>query len=68
MCLIRRTPGGYCKEYSKGKRPIGIMLDDTWFLRRESRLESPAFPVLMCTSFLECLSTQTPMRKQTPSL
>lgn len=25
--------GGYCKEYSKGKRPIGIMLDDTWFLR-----------------------------------
>lgn len=25
--------GGYCKEYSKGKRPIGVMLDDTWFLR-----------------------------------
>lgn len=24
--------GGYCKEYSKGKRPIGVMLEDTWFL------------------------------------
>ncbi|KAI0779197.1 galactose oxidase [Irpex lacteus] len=25
--------GGYCKEYHKGKRPIGVMLEDTWFLR-----------------------------------
>lgn len=25
--------GGYCKEYMKGKRPVGIMLDDTWLLR-----------------------------------
>lgn len=25
--------GGYCKEYAKGKRPVGVMLDDTWFLR-----------------------------------
>jgi hypothetical protein len=25
--------GGYCKEYAKGKRPIGVMLEDTWFLR-----------------------------------
>jgi hypothetical protein len=25
--------GGYCKEYTKGKRPIDVMLDDTWFLR-----------------------------------
>lgn len=25
--------GGYCKEYTKGKRPIGVMLNDTWFLR-----------------------------------
>ncbi|KAK7038834.1 Kelch repeat-containing protein 3 [Paramarasmius palmivorus] len=24
--------GGYCKEYAKGKRPVGVMLDDTWFL------------------------------------
>jgi hypothetical protein len=32
-CLIDAIPGGYCKEYSKGKRPIGIMLDDTWFLK-----------------------------------
>ncbi|KAJ6596878.1 galactose oxidase [Mycena vulgaris] len=25
--------GGYCKEYAKGKRPIGVMLEDTWFLK-----------------------------------
>ncbi|KAH9914485.1 galactose oxidase [Amylocystis lapponica] len=25
--------GGYCKEYAKGHRPVGVMLDDTWFLR-----------------------------------
>ncbi|KAF9779795.1 galactose oxidase [Thelephora terrestris] len=25
--------GGYCKEYIKGKRPVGVMLDDTWFLK-----------------------------------
>ncbi|KAN0118364.1 galactose oxidase [Russula decolorans] len=25
--------GGYCKEYTKGKRPIGVMLEDTWLLR-----------------------------------
>ncbi|PSS37469.1 hypothetical protein PHLCEN_2v676 [Hermanssonia centrifuga] len=24
--------GGYCKEYSKGSRPVGVMLEDTWFL------------------------------------
>ncbi|KAK0190088.1 galactose oxidase [Armillaria mellea] len=32
--------GGYCKEYVKGKRPVGIMLEDTWFLRMS--LETPA--------------------------
>ncbi|KAG8923409.1 hypothetical protein FRC02_011163 [Tulasnella sp. 418] len=25
--------GGYCKEYIKGKRPIGVALEDTWFLK-----------------------------------
>ncbi|KAG6335862.1 hypothetical protein ID866_3227 [Astraeus odoratus] len=25
--------GGYCKEYMKGKRPVGVILDDSWFLR-----------------------------------
>ncbi len=30
--------GGYCKEYHKGKRPIGVMLEDTWFLRLVSTL------------------------------
>ncbi|KAG6915440.1 hypothetical protein DXG01_011470 [Tephrocybe rancida] len=24
--------GGYCKEYAKGKRPVGVILEDTWFL------------------------------------
>ncbi|KAG6888864.1 hypothetical protein C0992_007305 [Termitomyces sp. T32_za158] len=24
--------GGYCKEYINGKRPVGVTLDDTWFL------------------------------------
>lgn len=25
--------GGYCKEYAKGKRPVGVMLEDTWLLK-----------------------------------
>ncbi|EDR01442.1 uncharacterized protein LACBIDRAFT_310787 [Laccaria bicolor S238N-H82] len=25
--------GGYCKEYYKGKRPVGRMLEDTWLLK-----------------------------------
>ncbi|KAJ7632602.1 galactose oxidase [Roridomyces roridus] len=25
--------GGYCKEYAKGKRPVGVMLEDSWFLK-----------------------------------
>ncbi|KAF8522643.1 hypothetical protein BU17DRAFT_44591 [Hysterangium stoloniferum] len=25
--------GGYCKEYIKGKRAVGIALQDTWFLK-----------------------------------
>ncbi|KIY44752.1 hypothetical protein FISHEDRAFT_61614 [Fistulina hepatica ATCC 64428] len=30
--------GGYCREYSKGKRPIGVMLEDAWLsLPSESR-------------------------------
>ena len=33
--------GGYCKEYSKGKRPIGVMLDDTWFLRYDIIIPIP---------------------------
>ncbi|GBE83977.1 Kelch repeat-containing protein [Sparassis crispa] len=43
--------GGYCKEYSKGKRPIGVMLDDTWFLRMtlatETEGKAPAEPLSM---------------------
>ena len=33
MHLSDATPGGYCKEYTKGKRPIGVMLEDSWFLK-----------------------------------
>ncbi|KAH9917135.1 galactose oxidase [Epithele typhae] len=33
--------GGYCKEYVKGSRPIGVMLDDTWFLRMTLNSETP---------------------------
>lgn len=25
--------GGYCKEYKKGQRPVGVMLEDTWILK-----------------------------------
>ncbi|PCH35134.1 galactose oxidase [Wolfiporia cocos MD-104 SS10] len=33
-CLTTKScAGGYCKEYKKGSRPVGVMLDDTWFLR-----------------------------------
>ncbi|KZT01046.1 galactose oxidase [Laetiporus sulphureus 93-53] len=43
--------GGYCKEYHKGSRPVGIMLDDTWFLRmalNEAKDgKAPAEPVTM---------------------
>lgn len=28
-----QSVGGYCKEYTKGKRPVGVMLEDTWLLR-----------------------------------
>ncbi|KAG1762617.1 galactose oxidase [Suillus placidus] len=40
--------GGYCKEYIKGKRPMGIMLDDTWFLRMS--LETSQSPPLSAVS------------------
>ncbi|KZT19732.1 galactose oxidase [Neolentinus lepideus HHB14362 ss-1] len=33
--------GGYCKEYVKGKRPIGVMLQDTWFLRHPAVADAP---------------------------
>ncbi|KAI0628646.1 galactose oxidase [Trametes polyzona] len=33
--------GGYCKEYVKGALPVGVMLDDTWFLRMTLNTEAP---------------------------
>ena len=33
LLLISRIVGGYCKEYVKGSRPVGVMLEDTWFLK-----------------------------------
>ncbi|KAG5653474.1 hypothetical protein H0H81_000243 [Sphagnurus paluster] len=45
--------GGYCKEYAKGKRPVGVMLDDTWFLNM-----SIATPAAVATS-AKSKSTET---------
>lgn len=33
--------GGYCKEFVKGKRPVGVMLEDTWFLSMSIATSSP---------------------------
>ncbi|KAK7443216.1 Kelch repeat-containing protein 3 [Stygiomarasmius scandens] len=44
--------GGYCKEHVKGKRPIGIMLDDTWFLKMsldDETIRPEAAPVTSST-------------------
>jgi hypothetical protein len=48
--------GGYCKEYSKGKRPVGIMLDDTWFLKSVSCIHQIA---LLIHPLLNRMSTPT---------
>ncbi|KAI0246941.1 hypothetical protein BJV78DRAFT_1250109 [Lactifluus subvellereus] len=42
--------GGYCKEYTKGKRPVGVMLDDTWLLRL-SLATAPESPASSKTKF-----------------
>ena len=39
--------GGYCKEYTKGKRPVGVMLDDTWFLRMTLATEPTKDPLTL---------------------
>ncbi|KAJ7685173.1 galactose oxidase [Mycena polygramma] len=45
--------GGYCKEYTKGKRPLGVMLEDTWFLRMtmstadSTNTKSPSNPLVV---------------------
>jgi hypothetical protein len=55
--------GGYCKEYTKGKRPIGVMLDDTWFLKY------PHFPsslVPQLTTIPASLSILTPSSTEIP--
>ncbi|KII91387.1 hypothetical protein PLICRDRAFT_38137 [Plicaturopsis crispa FD-325 SS-3] len=36
--------GGYCKEYTKGKRPVGVMLEDTWFLKMSLNTATDAKP------------------------
>ena len=50
--------GGYCKEYTKGKRPIGVMLDDTWFLKYTPSSSRPYF--LIPNHYINSLSTPTP--------
>ena len=34
-CLVteRFRGGGYTKTYAQGKRPVGVALEDTWFLK-----------------------------------
>lgn len=53
---IEHLSGGYCKEYVKGKRPVGVMLDDTWFLKYAQFLH-PSFPF---PSHPSILHTQNP--------
>ena len=45
-----QSVGGYCKEYTKGKRPIGIMLEDTWLLRSVLLLTSRLLLLIDCLS------------------
>ncbi|KAH6892783.1 hypothetical protein BKA70DRAFT_1324114 [Coprinopsis sp. MPI-PUGE-AT-0042] len=45
--------GGYCKQYAKGKRPVGVMLEDTWLLKLalpETSGATPATPSTPSTS------------------
>ncbi|KAI0717154.1 hypothetical protein C8Q76DRAFT_616487 [Earliella scabrosa] len=49
--------GGYCKEYVKGSRPIGVMLDDTWFLRHVPRCTTLHAPH---TTLTMTLNTEAP--------
>ncbi|KAF8814141.1 hypothetical protein BYT27DRAFT_7206327, partial [Phlegmacium glaucopus] len=42
-----RDLGGYCKEYAKGKRPVGVMLDDTWLLKYALLPTSPPSVVML---------------------
>ncbi|KAG8928330.1 hypothetical protein FRC00_001795 [Tulasnella sp. 408] len=39
--------GGYTKTYDKGKRPVGVALEDTWFLKSVSRLHSGDPPLTL---------------------
>jgi hypothetical protein len=50
--------GGYCKEYVKGKRPVGVMLEDTWFLKQVV-LQLQAC-IAITNMFLVCLSQHQP--------
>ncbi|KAH8824574.1 galactose oxidase [Flagelloscypha sp. PMI_526] len=61
--------GGYCKEYQKGKRDIGIMLEDTWFLNLSlsSGSEQPATPTSAKLQTPKVLSTAKGKSKTTAS-
>ncbi|KAG8216281.1 hypothetical protein J3R82DRAFT_6339 [Butyriboletus roseoflavus] len=52
--------GGYCKEYSKGKRPVGIILDDTWFLKMSLDPSLPTPLMLKWEKRKTVSSTHTP--------
>ncbi|KAF5380001.1 hypothetical protein D9615_006253 [Tricholomella constricta] len=46
----RGDAGGYCKEYAKGKRPVGVMLEDTWFLNMSIATTSESTSTFTSTS------------------
>ncbi|KAG5641320.1 hypothetical protein DXG03_005489 [Asterophora parasitica] len=48
--------GGYCKEYAKGKRPVGVMLEDTWFLNMI--IATPSSSTLSSTSKIQKASAE----------
>ncbi|KAF8555628.1 galactose oxidase [Imleria badia] len=52
--------GGYCKEYAKGKRPIGVILDDTWFLKITLDTSLPTPLALKWEKRKTASSTHTP--------
>ena len=46
--ILNFSVGGYCKEYVKGQRPVGVMLEDTWLLRYV--YPSHLLPAVLCRS------------------
>lgn len=61
--VILTRSGGYYKEYSKLKRPVGVMLEDTWLLRLFTIV-----PEYFTETLAECPSTLLLMASPLPNL